>query len=107
MNEEELIEAGYQRACKLDEIGSPMPKRVEVEGRGVLLCREGEKIHAVDEICPHENKSMRFGVVFDGAITCPHHQYRFKLEDGRTRRRCAPLQLYEARIHDEHVWVKL
>jgi nitrite reductase/ring-hydroxylating ferredoxin subunit len=108
MTEDELEEAGYQAVCSTDEVGYPMPKLVEVNGRGVLICREDDSYFAVDEICPHENQSMKFGVVFDGEITCPHHQYRFKLDDGRcNRRRCAPVQTYPCEVVDGTVWVRV
>lgn len=83
-----------------------MPFRAEIDGRGVLICREGDELFAVDELCPHENKSMRFGVVFDGVLTCPHHQYRFKLETGECNRRCAPAITYPLEVVDGDVWVK-
>lgn len=106
MNEESLREAGFVPACGVDEVGAPLPKRVELDGRGILICRDGGDYYAVDEICPHENKSMKFGVVFNGELTCPHHQYRFKLEDGRCNRRCAPVITYDLEVVDDQIWVK-
>lgn len=106
MNEEQLIARGYERVCSADEVGQPMPHRVEYNGRGVLICREGDELWAVDEICPHENQSMRFGVVFGGVITCPHHQYRFKLEDGSCNKRCAPVQTYKLEVLEDDVWIR-
>ena len=107
MTEDELKEEGWQAVCDVGDVGNPMPVLVDVQGRGILICREGDRFFAVDEICPHENKSMKFGVVFDGAITCPHHQYRFKLDDGRcNRRRCAPVQTYPCKVAGDRVWVR-
>jgi len=106
MTKQELIDAGFERVCAADEVGQPMPLRVDHGGRGVLVCREGGKLWAVDETCPHENQSMRFGVVFDGVITCPHHQYRFNLETGACSKRCAPLQIYRLEVLDGDVWIR-
>ena len=106
MSEEALRESGYVPVCAVDEVGAPLPKRVELDGRGVLLCRDGGEYYAVSDICPHENKSMKFGVVFNGEITCPHHQYRFKLEDGRCNRRCAPLQTFQVEVYADQIWLK-
>jgi len=104
---DELQSEGFRRACSVDEVGQAMPRRVEIGDRSVLLCRDGEKIFAVDEICPHENQSMRYGVVFGGRIICPHHHYAFRLEDGHpNRRRCAPLETYEVVVEDDVVWVR-
>ncbi len=97
----------YERVCALEEVPEHMPLRVKYGGRGVLICRDGEEIFAVDEICPHENQSMKRGVVFNGEIICPHHQYRFQLDSGRCNRRCAPVQIYQVKIEDGEVWVSV
>jgi len=106
MTEQELMDAGFVDVCEESEVGAPLPKRVEVAGRGVLLGRDGDRVHAFDEICPHENQLMRFAVVFGGEVTCPHHQYRFKLDTGRCNRRCAPLELFDVEVLDGRVWVR-
>lgn len=106
MNRNTMKERGYEYACEASEVGEPMPKLVTLGGRGVLICRDGDELFAVDEICPHENQSMRYGVVFGGAIICPHHQYQFKLETGASRsRRCASVQTYPLELLDGEVWV--
>lgn len=93
----------FEPVCALDDVPEHMPRRVEFAGRGVLICRDGDDVYAVDEICPHENKSMKRGVLFDGEIICPHHQYRFELETGRCHRRCAPVQTYRVEVVDGQV----
>ncbi len=102
-----MVEEGFERVCDVDDVPEHMPKRVVVGGRGVLLCRVDGEIRGVDEICPHKDRSMRFGVVFDGEIICPHHQYHFDLETGRCdRRKCPPVHVYEVRVVDGEVWVR-
>lgn len=96
----------FTRVCTLDEVPEHMPRKVEVNGRSVLVCRQDGQIYAVDAICPHKNKSMERGVLFQGQIICPHHQYRFDLETGRCNRRCAPVQTYEVRVVDDQIWVR-
>ncbi len=102
---EEHLE-GFERVCTVDEVPEQMPRRVKVDGRGVLVCRSGDEIFAVDEICPHKNRSMKWGVLFQGKIICPHHQYQFDLQTGRCNQRCAPVQTYEVKIVDGQVWVR-
>ena len=96
----------FHAVCDVDDISGPMPRRVEIDGRGILLCRSGDEVFAVDEICPHENESMRYGVVQRGQIICPHHRYKFDLETGRCNKRCAPARLYEVRVDDGTVYVR-
>lgn len=105
---DDLRDRGFQEACALEDLRDVMPTAVEVEGKSILLCRTDEGIHAVDEICPHKNKSMRYGVVHGDKIICPHHRYMFELETGRcNRRRCAPVEVYETAVADEAVWVRV
>lgn len=106
-SESKLLEQGYEKACSVEDIPAMMAKKVEVAGRGVLLCREDDEVYAVDEICPHKKRSMAYGVVLDGKIVCPHHQYEFELDTGRCRgRRCAPVLTYEVEVVDEDVFVR-
>lgn len=105
---QELLDAGYLWAGRVDEIPQLMPRKVSVGGRDLLLCREGERVFAVDEICPHKQESMAYGVVFGGTITCPHHQYVFELETGRCqRRRCAPVMTYPVEVVAGEVFVQV
>lgn len=97
----------FEPVCSVDEVPDVRPKQVEVGGRSILLCRSGGDIHAVDEICPHEERSMRYGVIRRGRIVCPHHQYKFDLDTGRCHRRCAPVEVYDVRIDDDTVYVRV
>lgn len=99
----------YTAVCGADEVPDLMPKRVVVDGRGILICRSGGELYAVDETCPHEKKSMRYGVVQRGEIVCPHHRYRFDLETGRCkrRRRCAPAEIYDVEVEDGTIFVRI
>ncbi|MBA2664825.1 MAG: Rieske 2Fe-2S domain-containing protein [Bradymonadaceae bacterium] len=106
--QEQLIEQGFELACRVDEVPVIMPKRVEVHGRGVLICKADEGFFAVDEYCPHKYKSMAMGIVFDGQINCPWHGYVFDLETGRCKsgKRCAPVTTYEVQVVDAYIWVR-
>ena len=83
-----------------------MPKRVDIDGQGVLICRTDDGFAAVDETCPHKQRSMRYGVVQRGQIICPHHRYKFDLETGRCHRRCAPVAVYDVEVIDDDIYVR-
>ncbi len=98
----------WHDAAALDEIPDMMPRKVEVGGRSMLLCKSGGEVYAVDEMCPHKYESMAYGVIFQGRITCPHHQYAFDLETGRcNKRRCEPVQTYRCEVRDSRVFIGL
>lgn len=106
-DQQSLLERGYVEVALTSQVGPVMPKRVELQGQGILLCRDGERLFALDELCPHKQKSMAYGLVMEGKLTCPHHQYGFDLETGRCSvRRCEPVQTYPLEIIADRIFIK-
>jgi nitrite reductase (NADH) small subunit len=104
---QELEDAGFEAVCELEEIPQMMPRRVDVGGVGVLLCRDDGEVKAVDEICPHKDKKMTYAVVHGGKIVCPHHMYEFDLDTGAcNKRRCPPVETYDVEVVDQTVYVR-
>jgi NAD(P)H-dependent nitrite reductase small subunit len=56
---------------------------VEVEGRELALFRRGERIYALDNVCPHRGAALAWGEVRDGVVFCPLHAWPFEIETGR------------------------
>jgi 3-phenylpropionate/trans-cinnamate dioxygenase ferredoxin component len=78
---------------------------VEVEGHRVLVCRHGDTVRAMGEICPHQNLSLDGARVRRGSLFCPHHGARFSLEDGRSLSPMTdrPLAFYPATVTGDEV----
>lgn len=81
---------------------------VEVDGVGLVLHRDGERVTAFGECCPHLAAPMADGWVDRGRIVCPWHGSRFALESGEVQRGPATSSLpcYEARLRDGMVEVR-
>jgi nitrite reductase (NADH) small subunit len=81
-------------------------KVVHVEGdRQILvLAHEGE-VHAFDNICIHRERELHRGVILNGKLVCPGHQWAFALGTGveSVRERCQPT--YAVRVVDGVVQV--
>lgn len=103
---ESSVDGNYISVCEEDDLPEVRPYYTEIDGRGILLCTDGDDVYAVDEICPHESRSMRYGVVQRGRIICPHHQYKFDLGTGATRKRCPPATTFDVEIEDGTVYVR-
>ena len=58
------------------------PRKVEVEGRAVLLYREGPRVFAMENACAHAGGPLDEGEARDGVVTCPWHGSQFRLRDG-------------------------
>lgn len=78
------------------------PKRVDVDGVGVVLCRNGDGVSAFAGLCPHLAAPMEDGWVDRGRIVCPWHGSQFDMDSGAVVRgpAAAPLPCYQARLRD-------
>lgn len=83
-------------------------KLVHLDGdRQILvLAHEGE-VHAFDNICIHRERELHRGVILNGKLVCPGHQWAFALGTGveSVRERCQPT--YAVRVIDGVVQVDL
>ncbi len=84
------------------------PRRLEVDGIGVVLFRDGEQVLAVGEHCPHLGAPMQDGWVDRGRIVCPWHGSQFQKQTGRVLRgpATAPLPCYSTRVRAGTVEVR-
>lgn len=58
-------------------------KRVEIDGKTVAVFEENGKCYGIDAICPHEGGPLDEGSLAEGCVTCPLHNYKFNLKNGR------------------------
>ncbi len=58
------------------------PSTFEAQGAAVAVYRVGQQLYAIDSACSHEDGPLGESVVEDGVITCPYHDWRFRLSDG-------------------------
>ncbi|MBV8160947.1 MAG: nitrite reductase (NAD(P)H) small subunit [Acidimicrobiia bacterium] len=93
------------RLCDL-----PDPGALEVfpGGRAVALFRVDGRVYALDNACQHVGGPLVEGIVEDGCVTCPWHEWRYRLEDGR---RIGPgavaVRSYPVRVTAGEVWVQV
>ena len=95
-------------ACALSDLADGAKMRVNLGGEDILLCRMGEAIRAVRNMCTHAASTLEEGRLRNGILSCPLHGARFDLTDGG---RCLggagyrPLTLYETQVQDGRVLV--
>jgi nitrite reductase/ring-hydroxylating ferredoxin subunit/uncharacterized membrane protein len=99
----------FTPAIALADLHENKLTRVEVAGEPILLLKRGEQIYAVGAVCSHYGAPMEQGQVQDTNIECPWHYSLYSLEDGSYLRgpTTAPLPVYETRITDGQVTVRL
>jgi nitrite reductase/ring-hydroxylating ferredoxin subunit len=57
-------------------------KAVSVEGTPILFIKQHGKIYVYDNRCPHLGCGLAGGVLHEGCVTCPCHDWCFNLETG-------------------------
>jgi nitrite reductase (NADH) small subunit len=78
----------------------------EVAGRRVALFRDGERVHAIDDQCPHAGASLGLGIVLAGEVTCPSHAWHFELGSGRnTDGLAACVEVFPVRVRSGRIEV--
>jgi len=93
---------------RLSDIPDPGSRVVYVGGRPVALFHVDGSVYALDNVCLHVGGPLAEGFIEDGYVTCPWHEWRYSLEDGR---RMGPGELavasYAVRVEADEVWVQV
>jgi nitrite reductase/ring-hydroxylating ferredoxin subunit len=98
----------WVRAGSLAEIAPNPCAVVHVEGHTLAIVRDGDRIFAVDNRCPHMGFPLDRGSVCDGILTCHWHHARFDLATGGTFDQWADdVPAYPVEVRDGELWVNL
>jgi len=92
--------------ARLDDIPDPGVRVAFAGGHELALFRVDGRVYALDNACLHVGGPLAEGFVEDGVVTCPWHEWRYRLVDGA---RIGPgdlaVRTYEVRIEAGEVWV--
>ena len=99
---------GYIAVAGANELKPDQMKRVQVDGKRLLLCNSNGNLYCVDEMCSHEDYSLYLGCIKDGKIKCSLHGSYFDLVTGKPT--CDPadeaISTYPVKVDAGMVWVK-
>lgn len=101
-----LRRSRWTPVLRIEELDG-QPRRVRVDGVGMVLYRSDSQVLAAGENCPHLGAPMDDGWIDRGRIVCPWHGSRFSCESGAVMRgpATADLPTYPARIRNGMVEV--
>jgi NAD(P)H-dependent nitrite reductase small subunit len=72
----------------------------------VGVFRSADGVFAVDNTCPHRGAPLSDGFVTDGIVTCPWHQWQFRLNDGVCRNiPNVRIASYPVEVRDGVIWI--
>lgn len=76
------------------------------DGPIAVFCHDDDRVHAVDNRCPHMGFPLHRGTIKDGILTCHWHHADFDLESGCTFDLFADdVPTYAVEIRNGDVWV--
>ena len=79
-----MSEQGWKEVCVSEALAPGEGRLVRVEGLKIAVFRSQDgALYAVDNACPHEGYPLIQGTLKDCVLTCPWHNYKFDLRDGR------------------------
>jgi len=95
------------RVLRASELPPNARKPLSVAGKAILLCNLNGQLHAVSNICSHNDKPLERGRLGNGWIACPTHGARFDLATGKAMCLPAvqPIAVYELRVVDD--WIEV
>jgi len=82
-------------------------REATVDGRRIAVFRLPSGYAATDAACPHRGGPLADGLVADGCVTCPLHNWRLDLTTGEISGDDAPMALHEVAVVDDRIWVRI
>jgi nitrite reductase/ring-hydroxylating ferredoxin subunit len=99
---------GYTPAAHLSSIPADRGAVVRIGNEEVAIFRVGDRVVAIDNLCPHAGGSLAEGSFADGCVTCPLHGWKFDVCSGHgidpTKVR---VRKYEAKVVGDQVLIRL
>ncbi|MEU7481681.1 non-heme iron oxygenase ferredoxin subunit [Lentzea sp. NPDC042327] len=95
------------KVCALSDLDDRKPFAATVDDVDVVLVREGERVHALADLCSHAAVSLSEGEVSRKGIECWLHGSCFDLQTGKPSSPPAsePVDVYAVDIRDGDVFV--
>lgn len=88
-----------------DEVRRRRKVVVTYEGGEILVLSHDGAVHAFENLCVHRQRPLARGVVLNGRIVCPGHQWAFDLATGweAVKGECQPT--FAVKVEDGRVLV--
>ena len=60
-----------------------MMKRIEVNGKEILIANLGGTLYAIGDVCTHAECSLSEGILENTIVVCPCHNAQFDVQSGK------------------------
>ena len=99
----------FIRAAGVNDIMPGKMKRLDINGRRILLANVGGGFYAADDTCTHEEASLSTGFLKGELVQCPLHGSRFNVRTGEALEEPAQenLKTYVLKIEGNDILIDL
>ncbi|MEW5843222.1 MAG: Rieske 2Fe-2S domain-containing protein [Bacteroidota bacterium] len=99
---------GFTKVCKYSNLKEKIGQRFIVNEIDVAVFKVDGKVYALSNMCLHQKAFIIYdGFVDDGKVTCPAHGWQYDLKTGIVAGGIKGLDVYEVKIHNDDVFVKV
>jgi len=100
---------GFIKIGKVNELRPGSMKRVDIDGRRMLLANVNGRFCATDDTCTHEDASLSTGSLRGELVKCPLHGSRFNVCTGEALEEPAEqnLKTYPIRVEGDNILIGL
>ena len=99
---------GKVNAGRLSDLAPGRCHSLRANGRTLVLVRDSDRVHALDNRCPHMGFPLDRGSIDDGILTCHWHHARFDVTTGGTFDLWADdAQAFPTEVIDGEIWIDL
>lgn len=104
-----LATFGWVRTVPLDAIGPGKYLRHQIDGLDLLICRIGDGVQIVENLCSHLQQPLDRGRLRGTTITCPVHGGVFDICSGAPLKFPAgrPIRVFRAKLIAGVVYVEV
>ncbi len=99
----------FIKVAKVSELQPGKMKRVDINGRRILLANVDGRFYATDDTCSHEEASLSEGFLKGELVKCPLHGSRFNVRTGEVLEEPAQenLRTYPVQLDGDGVLIAL
>lgn len=99
----------WHKAVPFSELDDEEPTQLEIQDQVIALCKVGDEVFAISDICTHEQAYLSDGIIEDGCVECPLHMALFDIKTGKamTEPASVDLKTFPVRMEDGVVWIEV
>lgn len=102
-----LAAAGFTDVGAAEDVPALEGRSATVDGRRVAVFRLPTGYAATDAACPHKGGPLSDGLVADGCVTCPLHNWRLDLTTGQVQGDDTVVPIHDVLVLDGRLWVRI